>query len=67
MKKTDYYCDRCGKPMASTQIAFVKTYTGIRITKRYDYEFGDRDMELCSYCFDSFKEWWKKAESEDKK
>ncbi len=65
MKKTDYYCDRCGKPMAYTYIAFIKTYTGIRITKKYDYEISGRDMEICSDCFDSFKEWWKKAESEE--
>jgi len=62
MKITDYYCDRCGKPMAYTQIAFIKTYTGIKIRKKYDYEFGDdNDMELCPDCFDSFKEWWKKS------
>jgi hypothetical protein len=61
MKITDYYCDRCGKPMAYTYIAFVKTYRGIKIRKDYDYEFGVSGMELCPDCFDSFKEWWSKG------
>jgi len=66
MKITDYYCDRCGKPMAYTHIAFVKTYTGIKIRKDYDYEISDRNMELCPDCFDSFKEWWKKSKEIEK-
>ena len=61
-----HYCDRCGKPMVYTHIAFVKTYTGIKIRKDYDYEFSNSDKELCPDCFDSFKEWWKKSKEIEK-
>lgn len=66
MKITDYYCDRCGKPMVYTHIAFIKTYTGIKTRKDYDYEFSNSDKELCPDCFDSFKEWWSKGKEIEK-
>lgn len=49
--KTTYYCDRCGKEMKCPS-CYLKR-------KTIKFIGGGIDLEVCSECMTSFREWWK--------
>ena len=60
MKRTETYCDKCGKPFKYSQTMWAGILRGlkprnIKLTKLYygnmsGYEYSDRCYELCGEC-----------------
>ena len=63
MKRTTYYCDRCGKEIRdfpkNPQIAVAELiYDG------YAPEM-DKSKDLCRDCYKSFEEWWRAGKRDE--